>query len=208
MRRKVWRFESSLGHQHVVRSDPKKSEKPCKALCLRGFLFWVVRAVPVTSGVFTYVCQLRSNATPRRVEPKSESAFARNAKTGPKPYLLSNGQGLSLAHTSERRKDLLTPISPPRHVKETSLALGWTAGPAPSCQLHCAEQLRIGMARCALVDKPALRSAHRHHTGHGAVGWPRHPTIPRRKIFPSHLTDVRCRIRLVSSTNSYGPSIW
>ena len=39
MRRKVWRFESSLGHQHVVRSNPKKSEKPRKALCLRGFLF-------------------------------------------------------------------------------------------------------------------------------------------------------------------------
>src|ERR1700674_5259871 len=25
------------------------------------------------------------------------------------------------------------------------------------------------MAKCALVDKPALRSAHRHHTGYGAV---------------------------------------
>jgi hypothetical protein len=39
MRRKVWRFESSLGHQTVVSVDPKKSEKPRKALCLRGFLF-------------------------------------------------------------------------------------------------------------------------------------------------------------------------
>src|SRR5471030_1892760 len=25
------------------------------------------------------------------------------------------------------------------------------------------------MARCTLVDKPALRSAHRHHTGYGTV---------------------------------------
>ena len=25
------------------------------------------------------------------------------------------------------------------------------------------------MAKCALIDEPALRSAHRHHTGYGAV---------------------------------------
>jgi hypothetical protein len=80
MRRKVWRFESSLGHQHVVRSNPKKSEKPRKALCLRGFLSFAFQCGPVTSGVFAYWC----------------ISFGGNAKTGLKPCLLSAGKGLSL----------------------------------------------------------------------------------------------------------------
>jgi hypothetical protein len=40
MRRKVWRFESSLGHQRVVAVDTKQSEKPSKAFSLLGFLFF------------------------------------------------------------------------------------------------------------------------------------------------------------------------
>jgi hypothetical protein len=40
MRRKAWRFESSLGHQDSIRSNPKKSENPAN-ICICGvFCFW------------------------------------------------------------------------------------------------------------------------------------------------------------------------
>jgi hypothetical protein len=98
----------------------------------------------------------------------------RNAKTGPKHYLLSNGQGLSLAHTSERRKDLATPISSPRHVKENLISLRldrWRRAVMPTALRGT---VRIGMARCALVDEPALRSAHPttpHYTTPVTMPW-------------------------------------
>jgi hypothetical protein len=84
----------SPGHRRLFRRKPRKSEKPRKALCLRDFLSSAFRCGPVTSSVVAYT-SFGGNVMPRYVEPKSELAF-RNAKTGPKPYLLPDGQGLSL----------------------------------------------------------------------------------------------------------------
>ena len=46
MRRKVWRFESSLGHQQLFRRKPEKFKKPRKIKVLRGFF------VPFDSATF------------------------------------------------------------------------------------------------------------------------------------------------------------
>lgn len=60
---------------------------------------------------------------PRYVEPKSELAF-RNAKTGPKPYLLSDGQGLSLRiRPNGTKKTWLLRYSRPGTGKENFLSL-------------------------------------------------------------------------------------
>ena len=60
---------------------------------------------------------------PRYVEPKSELAF-RNAKTGPKPYLLSDGQGLSLRIRPNGVKTWLLRYRRPGTGKENFLSLG------------------------------------------------------------------------------------
>jgi len=60
---------------------------------------------------------------PRYVEPKSELAF-RNAKTGPKPYLLSDGQGLSLRIRPNGAKTWLLRYRRPGTGNENFLSLG------------------------------------------------------------------------------------
>jgi integrase len=60
---------------------------------------------------------------PRYVEPKSELAF-RNAKTGPKPYLLPDGQGLSLRTRPNGAKTWLLRYRRPGIGKENFLTLG------------------------------------------------------------------------------------
>ncbi|MDN7184238.1 Arm DNA-binding domain-containing protein [Caballeronia sp. SEWSISQ10-4 2] len=60
---------------------------------------------------------------PRYVEPKSELAF-RNAKAGPKPYLLPDGQGLSLLIRPNGAKTWLLRYRRPGTGKENFLSLG------------------------------------------------------------------------------------
>ncbi|WP_235443146.1 integrase arm-type DNA-binding domain-containing protein, partial [Caballeronia mineralivorans] len=60
---------------------------------------------------------------PRYVEPKSELAF-RNAKTGPKPYLLSDGQSLSLRIRPNGAKTWLLRYRRSGTGKENFLSLG------------------------------------------------------------------------------------
>ena len=67
---------------------------------------------------------------PRYVEPKSELTF-RNAKTGPQPYLLSDGQGLSLRIRPNGAKTWLLRYRRPGTGKENFLSLG----PCPDIRL-------------------------------------------------------------------------
>jgi hypothetical protein len=60
---------------------------------------------------------------PRYFEPKSEIAF-RNTKTGLKPYLLSDGQGLSLRIRPNGAKTWLLRYRRPGTGKENFLSLG------------------------------------------------------------------------------------
>ncbi|MEA3097274.1 Arm DNA-binding domain-containing protein [Caballeronia mineralivorans] len=60
---------------------------------------------------------------PRYVAPKSELAF-RNAKTRPKPYHLSDGQGLSLRIRPNGAKTWLFRYRRPGTGKENFLSLG------------------------------------------------------------------------------------
>ena len=52
MRRKVWRFESSLGHQQVVGKTVSVVKENPVRLEPAGFLLLVVRGVSMTSGFF------------------------------------------------------------------------------------------------------------------------------------------------------------
>jgi hypothetical protein len=91
-----------------------------------GFLYFSFRYDPVTSSVFAYTdanTSFGGNTMPRHVEPKSELAF-RNAKTGPKPYHLSDSQGLSLRIRPNRAKTWLLRYRRPSAGKENFLSLG------------------------------------------------------------------------------------